>query len=68
MFVWSRLRRAPEKEFFIRKATGWALREYSYAEPERVRNSLTKHRSVLSGLSYREGAKQLVRSGRMPAR
>lgn len=59
------LRRAPENEFFIRKAIGWALREYSYAEPERVRDFLTKHRSTLSGLSYREGAKQLVRSGRM---
>ena len=60
------LRRAPEKEFFIRKAIGWVLREYSYAEPERVRDFLTNHRCVLSGLSYREGAKQLARSGQMP--
>lgn len=59
------LRRAPEKEFFIRKAIGWALREYSYAEPKRVRDFLTKHRSVLSSLSYKEGAKQLVRSAQM---
>ena len=27
------LRRADETEFFIRKAIGWALREYSYKNP-----------------------------------
>ena len=54
---------AAEKEFFIRKAIGWALRDFSYAAPEAVNAFLTEHRDALSGLSYREGAKQLVRSG-----
>ncbi len=58
---------AHEKEFFIRKAIGWVLREYSYAEPEAVKAFLEAHRAELSGLSFREGAKQLVRAGLMPA-
>lgn len=57
------LGRADEKEFFIRKAIGWALREYSYAKPEAVRDFLVAHREELSGLSYREGAKRLIRVG-----
>lgn len=59
------LRRAGETEFFIRKAIGWALRQYSYAEPEAVKRFLTEHRARLSGLSFREGAKVLVRQGRL---
>ncbi len=59
------LRRAHEKEFFIRKAIGWALRQYSYTEPQAVRDFLTKHKTELSGLSFREGAKQLLRVGEM---
>jgi 3-methyladenine DNA glycosylase AlkD len=59
------LRRASETEFFIRKAIGWALRQYSYAQPEAVKRFLSDNRAKLSGLSFREGAKALVRSGRM---
>ncbi len=59
------LRRAAEKEFFIRKAIGWALRDYSYAAPERVRTFLQTHQTQLSPLSFREGKKQLVRAGFM---
>ncbi len=54
---------AGEKEFFIRKAIGWALREYSKSAPESVRDFLLAHREDLSGLSFREGAKHLVRTG-----
>ncbi len=57
------LRRADEKEFFIRKAIGWALRDYSYAEPALVKAFLLKHENRLSGLSFREGAKQLRKQG-----
>jgi len=57
------LRRAGEKGFFIRKAVGWALREYSHAEPERVKAFLERHRDRLSPLSFREGAKALIRKG-----
>ena len=62
LFAYCR-RRAPESEFFIRKAIGWALRDYSYAAPERVLSFLTKNRTRLSGLSFREGAKALRRRG-----
>lgn len=61
------LRRADESEFFIRKAIGWALRQYSYTEPMAVREFLLHNRDRLSGLSFREGARQLVRTGVMNA-
>ncbi|QED26706.1 DNA alkylation repair protein [Microvenator marinus] len=51
------LKRSHEKEFFIRKAIGWALREYSYYEPERVEAFVTRNRELLSGLSYREATR-----------
>jgi 3-methyladenine DNA glycosylase AlkD len=59
------LRRAGETEFFIRKAIGWALRDYSYTAPEAVRGFLVANHGRLSGLSFREGARQLVRAGLM---
>ncbi|MBX9770073.1 MAG: DNA alkylation repair protein [Candidatus Obscuribacterales bacterium] len=54
---------AHEKEFFIRKAIGWALRNYSYTQPQSVKKFLKNNRQILSPLSYREGAKQLMRVG-----
>jgi 3-methyladenine DNA glycosylase AlkD len=51
---------APEKEFFIRKAIGWALREYSKTDPEAVARFVAEHRSELSPLSLREASKYLV--------
>ncbi len=57
------LARAPESEFFIRKAIGWALREYSYAAPEVVRDFLLEHRAALSGVTFREGGKRLSKIG-----
>jgi 3-methyladenine DNA glycosylase AlkD len=59
------LARAAESDFFIRKGIGWALRQYSYTAPERVRDFLIENRAVLSPLSYREGAKVLLRKGLM---
>lgn len=53
------LRLAHEKDFFIRKAIGWALRAHSLTAPEAVRAFLDAHRGVLSGLSYREGGRRL---------
>jgi 3-methyladenine DNA glycosylase AlkD len=52
-------KRMGEKEFFIRKAIGWVLREYAKTEPSRVAKFLQRHRSSLSGLSYREASKHL---------
>jgi len=48
------LRRSSDTEFFIRKAIGWALREYSKTDPEAVRRFVAEHESELSGLSKRE--------------
>jgi len=51
--------RAFEKEFFIRKAIGWALREYAKTDGEAVAGFVTEHREALSGLSYREATKHI---------
>lgn len=53
------LRRSHEREFFIRKAIGWTLREYAKTDPGRVGAFLLRHRDRWSGLSYREAAKHL---------
>jgi 3-methyladenine DNA glycosylase AlkD len=57
------LKLSHEREFFIRKAIGWALREYSKTDPRAVRAFLTKNRKQLSNLSYAEGSKHLARAG-----
>jgi 3-methyladenine DNA glycosylase AlkD len=49
------------KEFFIRKAIGWALREYSKTNPESVKSFVRSH-PELSGLSQREALKVVTRS------
>lgn len=49
----------PEKEFFIRKAIGWVLREVSKKRPELAYRFLRAHRAAVSGLTLREGAKYL---------
>jgi 3-methyladenine DNA glycosylase AlkD len=46
-----------EKEFFIRKAIGWALREYSKHNPTSVRIFIEQNRHQLSSLSIKEGTK-----------
>lgn len=50
---------APETEFFIRKAIGWALRDHARTQPDAVRAFLTVHAAVLSGLTRREAGKHL---------
>jgi 3-methyladenine DNA glycosylase AlkD len=47
------------KEFFIRKAIGWALREYSKTDPEWVIQFVKQH--TLSPLSSREALKRINR-------
>lgn len=51
--------RAHEKEFFIRKAIGWALRDYARTDPGAVARFVKRHRQDLSGLSYREATKHI---------
>lgn len=48
-----------EKEFFIRKAIGWILREVSKKRPHLTVDFVNRHRGRLSGLSYREATKRL---------
>jgi 3-methyladenine DNA glycosylase AlkD len=53
------VRRAHEKEFFIRKAIGWALRDYARTDPVAVARFVTDHRDELSPLSFREASKHI---------
>ncbi len=53
--------RAADPEFFVRKAIGWALREYSKTDPAAVRGFVAGHRDELSALSAREATRLLVR-------
>jgi len=48
-----------EREFFIRKAIGWVLRETSKKRPKIVYDYLRPRRERVSGLTLREGAKYL---------
>jgi 3-methyladenine DNA glycosylase AlkD len=54
--------RAPDPEFFIRKAIGWALRSYSYVDAVAVERFVADHDAELSGLSKREALKAIERS------
>jgi 3-methyladenine DNA glycosylase AlkD len=46
-------------EFFINKAIGWSLREYSKTNPVWVRDFLDRYRGRLARLSVREGSKYI---------
>ncbi|MEN8238321.1 MAG: DNA alkylation repair protein [Actinomycetota bacterium] len=46
-------------EFFIRKAIGWALREYAKTNPAWVLGYVERHTDEMSGLTYREAMKHL---------
>lgn len=49
----------PDDDFFIRKAIGWALREYSATDPDWVREFVGDHKASLSTLSLREAIRNL---------
>ncbi|MFD1441800.1 DNA alkylation repair protein [Lacticaseibacillus hegangensis] len=53
------LRDRETPEFFIQKAIGWALRQYSKTDPQWVRAFISGHQ--LSKLAVREGSKYLDR-------
>ena len=48
-----------QTEFFINKAIGWALRDYSKTNPDWVRDFIERHRAEMATLSIREGSKYL---------
>jgi len=52
-------RQAGHPDFFVRKAIGWALRQYAYTDPAAVRAFVDAHRDRLSPLSVREATKHL---------
>src|SRR3982750_1966220 len=49
-----------EKEFFIRKAIGWVLREVAKKHPDRVRAFLREREGRVSGVTRREAEKYLT--------
>lgn len=50
---------AAEPDFFIRKAIGWALRQYARAAPQAVLDFVTAHQQQFSALSVSEALKHL---------
>jgi 3-methyladenine DNA glycosylase AlkD len=58
------------REFFLRKAIGWALRQYAWTDPSEVARYVAAHQDRLSGLSQREALKNVpqdIRAGlRLP--
>jgi 3-methyladenine DNA glycosylase AlkD len=49
----------PSREFFLRKAIGWALRQYAWTDPREVRRYVAAHQNALSNLSRREALKNV---------
>jgi len=51
---------AAEKEFFIRKAIGWALRDYAWHDWRAIEKFLESAQGRLSGLTVREASKNFA--------
>ena len=47
------------RDFFIRKAIGWSLRQYAWTDPDEVARYVRAHEAQLSGLSRREALKNI---------
>ncbi len=58
--------RAADREFFVAKAIGWALRDYSYTAPSAVTDFVSAH-SELTPLAAREAMKA-IRAGSVARR
>lgn len=48
-----------QKEFFINKAIGWSLRDYSKTNPDWVRGFITKYKDKMAQLSIKEASKYI---------
>lgn len=48
-----------DNEFFINKAVGWALRDYSKYNPEWVRKFIKKNKDNMANLTIREASKYI---------
>ena len=53
------------KQFFLRKAIGWALRQVAWSHPDEVIRYVRAHADRLSGLSKREALKNVRKQGRI---
>jgi 3-methyladenine DNA glycosylase AlkD len=49
------------KEFFLRKAIGWALRQYAWTDPKEIVRYVKRNEARLSPLSKREALKNIGR-------
>jgi 3-methyladenine DNA glycosylase AlkD len=47
------------REFFLRKAIGWALRQYAWTDPAEIQKYVRLNRTRLSTLSCREAMKNI---------
>ena len=47
------------QNFFINKAIGWALRDYSKTNPKWVRDFIEKNKDKMAKLSIKEGSKYI---------
>jgi 3-methyladenine DNA glycosylase AlkD len=54
---------ALEKEFFVRKAIGWALRDYAWHDWRAVEKFLATSKVEFSGLTVREAGKNFAALG-----
>lgn len=52
-----------DREFFVRKAIGWALRQYAHTDPNEIARYVRAHHAELSGLSRREALKNFPAGG-----
>ena len=55
-------------DFFIRKAIGWALRQYAWVQPDVVRRYVELNRARLSPLSVREALKNIDKGTKVAKR
>jgi 3-methyladenine DNA glycosylase AlkD len=53
------LANAADTDFFLRKAIGWALRQYARTDPDWVRAFISQYAGKLSPMSVREAGKHL---------
>ncbi len=48
------------REFFLRKAIGWALRQHAWTDPSEIKRYVRRNRARLSNLSVREALKNIA--------
>jgi 3-methyladenine DNA glycosylase AlkD len=59
LLTWAVEENVDDTSFWLRKAIGWALRQYARTDPEWVRGEVDLLGPRLSGLSRREALKHL---------